>query len=697
MSRRGPIVVVAVSLLAIALLAVIGSLTAPRPPELAPWHELDTRWGTYLSEREWGTPRESIGGNPWGMDYLEAVRLPYRHGEDGIAGLVDRDGVFHIGWAVWDETQVRVAERLFGWGNPTGEHGEEIVDRRTFGANTPTSSYAAATLAYPNGDPQFRIVFAEARADDRGGVLVATVDRDLSTEPDATTTEAALPLHVVLKGWFHDPELRVEPIEGGLLLRGPATTVAIVGEDPDGWQVSGEKRALDENLREGALAGGGTGHIGALSHRLVIGTAEDAAVTFAWAESEDPAAAEARARDLLDDAEPILEARRAEADGLFSGEVTEHEPVYRQALMSLLWSQSRYRWDGSSDWIPGWEGRVDADDVLIMPDKWEFPWLATWDSAFHAVTASLIDPQLGADQLRFILSDRWQQADGHIPCAEFVMDDECPPVFAWAAWRVHEAGAGRDFLDEVYPGLVANHAYWQTELQVAPGLYTGGFLGMDNLPRAEGRAQVDASAWMAFSARHLERIATVLGETDDAAAYREEIGVIAGAVNASLWDEERGFYYDRDDDGERPILTKSYSGLMPLVAGIATGERKEALLDALRDPGQFLSPHGIRSTSRDSVLYRPGYADERGANSSWRGPIWLPINYLLVEAIGEDDPARAQDLRDRLVELVESDWERTGRFHEYFHAESGEGLGADAQAGWTALVANLVVEGWPAD
>jgi hypothetical protein len=390
-------------------------------------------------------------------------------------------------------------------------------------------------------------------------------------------------------------------------------------------------------------------------------------------------------------------ARRDEADALFADDVSEHEPVYRQALMSLLWSQSLYRWDGSSSWIPEWEGRVDAADVLIMPDKWEFPWLATWDSAFHAVSASLVDPQLGAEQLEFILSEGWQQPDGHLPCAEFVMDDECPPVFAWAAWRVYQAGAGSDFLSSVYPGLVANHAYWRRELQVSPGLYTGGFLGMDNLPRAPGQAQADASAWMAFSADHLARIADELGEPESAAGYRDEVDEIATAVNAELWDAERGFYFDRDADGETPILTQSYSGLIPLIAGIVPPDHVPIIIEALRDPARFGSPHGIRSTSTESVLYRPGYADQRGVNSSWRGPIWLPINYLLVDVLAEHDAAFAADLRTRLVELVETDWEATGRFHEYFDAETGEGLGADAQAGWTALVANLVIEGWPGD
>ncbi|HEX7226026.1 MAG TPA: trehalase family glycosidase [Candidatus Limnocylindria bacterium] len=706
MTRPRTAVVVASVTVAMALIGAFLLLGPLRTPTLVPWDELDTRWGTYLSEREWGTPREAVGTDPWGMDYLSAIRQPYANGEDGIAGLVDRDGTFHIGWAVWDREQVRVAERLFGWGNPSGDHGEEIVDRRTFGINTATSSVAEATLVYPNTDPQFRIVLAEARVDDRSGVMTATVDRDVADAPggsprpssaEGSPAPAELPLDLVLKGWFHDPAFEVVAIEGGIQLRGPESFVVILTDDAEDRLVTPEKRALDEGLREGGWSDEGRGHIGALLQRLTVGTDEPATARFAWAEDADADAAIARARELLGAADRIVDARRDEADGIFAGDVTDHEPVYRQALMSLLWSQSLYRWDGSSSWIPEWEGRVDAADVLIMPDKWEFPWLATWDSAFQAVTAALVDPQLGADQLRFILSDQWQQPDGHLPCAEFVMEDECPPVFSWAAWRVHDAGAGVDFLEEVYPGLVANHAYWRQELQVEPGLYTGGFLGMDNLPRAEGQAQADASAWMAFSAGYLARIADAIGDRDAADAYRAEIDEIAAAVNERLWDEERGFYFDREDDGTAPILTKSYSGLVPLIAGIVPDDRLERVLGWLRDEDAFLSPYGLRSTSADSVIYRPGYAEQPGANSSWRGPIWLPLNYLLIGAIAEHDPAFAADLRERVVELVETDWERTGRFHEYFDAETGEGLGADAQAGWTALVANLVIEGWPAD
>jgi hypothetical protein len=658
--------------------------------DLPAWSELDGRWGTYLSEREWGAPREAVNGDGWGLGYLDAIRLPYHHGEDGIAGIVDRDGDFHLGWGAWDEEQVRVAERLFGWSNPQGEHGEEIVEDRIFGANTPTSSYTSYTWRYPLAGPRFEIVLESARADSSSGVLTATATN--AGDGDA-------PLHLILKGWFHSDDHHVDLLADGLLLQGATSVVAVIGTDVTSSQVSPEKRALDRNLREeGELSGEEDGHIGALGHRLTISEGGAASVSFAWAEAADADAAAARARELLPAAPKVLEARRAETDDLFRGDVTEHADLYQQALMSLLWSQSLYRWDGASSYDPEWEGRIDARDVLIMPDKWEFPWLATWDSAFHAVTASLIDPQLGGDQLRFILSDRWQQPNGQIPCAEWVMHDECPPVFAWAAWVIHQAGDAT-LLEDVYPGLATNHDYWWDELSADDdGLFTCGFCGMDNLPRGEpGSAQADASGWMAFSARHLALIAEALGDADAADRYRGDVERIAQAVNAHLWVEERGFYFDQHEPG-RPLLTRSYSGLIPLIAGIVPPERTERLLDALRDERAFLSPHGLRSVAADSVIYRSGHAGQPGVNSNWRGPIWMPLNYLLVQAIADHDPAFASDLRERLVTMVARDWEASGgRFHEYFDADTGEGLGADAQAGWTALVANLVIEGWPAD
>jgi Glycosyl hydrolase family 63 C-terminal domain len=654
---------------------------------LPAWNALDTRWGSYLSEREWGSPRQAIGGDGWGMDYLLAGRVATTYGEDGIAGLTTRDGAFDIGWAVWDGHEVLVTERLFGLSNSAGEHGETILDKRTFAENTPTTSYDRYLLAYPKTTSRYRVTFESARADNRSGVLRATAQN---------TAAGAGTLDLVLKGWFHDPTLRVELISDGLLLHGATSVVAIVGTPATGSQVSGSRRALDANLRAGGLTGSGPGNIGALDYRLPLAGSATDTVRLAWAEAPDAATAQARARGLLGGADRILAFRKAEADGLFRSAVTDHQDVYQQALMGLLWNQSLYTWDGASSYDPAWAGKVNAHDVLIMPDKWEFNWLASWDTGFQSVAASLIDPGLGADQLRFLLGPRWQQPDGHVPCAEWVMGTECPPIFAWAARRVADAGAGPAFLAQVYPGLQKLYAYWWANELVDPaGLFTGGFLGMDNLPRGNHQAQADASAWMAFFARDLAAIATELGDTASAAKYAADADRIAAAVNASLWDETNGFYFDRGDDG-RLIPTVSYTGLIPLIAGIVPADRLQRVLATLSDPARLFGPAGIRSVSARSVLYQPGYATAPGVNSNWLGPVWIPINYLLVEALRPVDAALASTLRARVVATVEQDWRTTGHFHEYFDGDTGEGLGADAQTGWTALVANLVAEGWPA-
>jgi hypothetical protein len=691
--RRRPLVRAALVVLAVSLVAagaIAGMrLLAPEPASNLPaWDQLDTRWGTYLPERQWGTPREAVGANGWGMDYLKAGKTEYRYGEDGIAGLTTRDGTFNLGWAVWDGKQVRVSERLFGWSNPSGEHGEAIVDRRVFAENTPTSSYHRSVLEYPAAGPQFEITLEGARADDHAGVARATA---------VNTTDAAADLDLVFKGWFHDPAMQVELLPDGLVLRGPSSVVAIVAPPTTSSQVSAEKRALDANLRNGGLTGAGPGHIGAMAWHQDVAAGATVTVPIAWAEAPDAATAVARARELLGPADDVLATRSNEAGTLFHGDVAAHEAVYRQALMSMLWSQALYTWDGVSSYDNRFAGKVDANDVLVMPDKWEFPWLASWDTGFQAVTASLIDPQLGADQLRFLLSDRWQQPDGHVPCAEWVMAEECPPVFAWAALKVAGAGAGDAFLREVYPGLQRLYDYWWTANAVTPvGLFTGGFLGMDNLPRGDGQAQADASGYMAFFARDLGQIATILGDVASADRYAADVDRIAAAVNANLWDEERGFYFDLDRDGTSFILTKSYTGLIPLVAGIVPADRVERVLAAVRDPEQLLSPYGVRSVSAKSVIYEPGYAAARGTNSNWRGPVWVPLNYLIIEAIEPVDPALAATIRESVVGNVEADWTATGRFHEYFDGDTGEGIGADAQAGWTALVANMVADGWPA-
>ncbi len=668
--------------------------------DLVPQAELDRRWGTYLSEREWGTPREAIGNNGWGLSWRGAIDTEYRYSDDGIAGITDVDNEFRIGWAFWDRRQDHVSERLLGTTNPQGESGEAIIDDRVFLENTPTHSYSRLVYRYPADEPAFEIQLESAKFDSNRMALSATV---------TNVTSATRRLDVALKGWLA-PGGEVVPLDGGtdatgaptyegILLRGADSVVAIVGSQPDSWQVSAEKQALDENLRagRGSLGGYEGGHIGALAHFLELPAGATQTVRFTFAEGEtgvEQATAD-EARDVRERAGEVVDARRAEARTTFRGMVTAHEDLYRQALMGLLWNQSFYRWDGATGIDESWAGLVDARDVLIMPDKWEFPWPASWDSAFHAVTAALIDSDIAEGQIRFLLSDRWQQEDGHIPCAEWVMSAECPPIFAWAAWRIFEVTGDQDFLEEVYPRLQLHYDYWWQNHQVGEALFSGGFLGMDNLPRGTGKPQADASAWMALFARDMARMASELRDPEASERYWVDRGRIQEQINDRLWDERSGFYYDLAANG-RFVKHKSYSGLIPLIAGVVPAERLPRVLEKLRDDEDLLSAGGIRSLSSQSPLYEPGEPG-RGVNSNWRGPVWLPINYLLIGALQEVDPGFAADLRDRVVRMVEREWQSSGRFHEFYDGDTGEGLGADAQTGWTALVANLIAESWPAE
>jgi len=695
------------------------ALPSPTAPAVTPdpsivagmpaWDELDERWGTYVSEREWGNPREAQGGDGWGMTYLEAIRQDYRFAEDGIAAISDENGELHVGWALWDGKAVVVTERLFGLTNPQGRHGETILDRRTFGLNTPTHSYADYRLEFPRppGAPlenpaatppppaTFDIRFETAKVDDGELVMRATVTNDSAAE--AT-------VHLVLKGWFGAVRPGVTTATpAGLVLDGEGADLTVVGEEASTVQASDAKRDLDRNLRDGGLVGPGTGRIGALHYELTLGAGVSRTLAFGLVAGMGEMATN-RAEALRRAADDVIAARATEAAEVYADDVTKHRDLYAAALGSLMWSKSFYAWDGSG-WQEDWAGRVDVRDVLLMPDKWEYPWLASWDTAFHAVTAALVDPDLGAAQLRFLVSDRWQQPDGHVPCAEWVMDVECPPLFGWAALRIAEAyaAAGREadgeaLLRDVYPGLARQYGYWQAEIAVGDGLYAGGFLGMDNLPRGEATpsgpsAQADGSAWMAAFARDLARIAERIGDPDAASRYLADRETVAAAVNARLWDEATGFYYDAD--GDRLLLIQSYTGLVPLIAGIEPPERIQRVLDVIRDPAKLGSPHGLRSMAADAFRYIPGWAG-RNVNSNWRGPIWMPINYLVIDALRDPDPSLSAEIRDRTIETVARGWRASGRFFEYFDGNTGAGLGADAQTGWTAVVANLIAEGWPA-
>ncbi|HEX9260283.1 MAG TPA: hypothetical protein VF855_12145, partial [Acidimicrobiales bacterium] len=556
-----------------------------------------------------------------------------------------------------------------------------------------------------------------------------------------------------------------------------------------------------------------------------------------------PASAD-RGRGGVDAVGLVVDARRQEADAFF-GSITppgidlQRAAVLRQALAGMLWSKQYYLFDVDR-WLRERQGSLGQrrnrqgtrneqwfhmvnDDVISMPDKWEYPWYAAWDLAFHCVTLAMVDPAFAKDQLLLMLSELYMHPNGQIPAYEWNFGDVNPPVHAWATLLVHgatkESGAmDLDFLEQSFQRLLMNYTWWLNRKDPAGNdLFEGGFLGLDNigvfdrskpLPTGGHLEQADGTAWMALFSQNMLELAIELTQHDSvyetmALRFLRQFLRIAAAVDRlgdnpdEMWDDEEGFFYDvlRMPDGSGARLeVRSLVGLLPLVAStVISGEvwgqhptmqaeaaalcrRQKDELQGIADPtkpgkngrfllslldehklrrvltcmldeDRFLSPHGIRSLSKwheahpyeftaHGEVYRVAYepAESRsgmfGGNSNWRGPVWLPMNLLIIRALfqqylyyGDDFRIECPTGSDRECTLYEVATEIAGRvvglflpgpdgrrpiyggnekaqndphwkdfvlFHEYFHGDNGAGLGASHQTGWTGLVAKLV-------
>ena len=544
--------------------------------------------------------------------------------------------------------------------------------------------------------------------------------------------------------------------------------------------------------------------------------------------------------------EEVMAARLAEADEFYAeiippGTTVEEARIARQAFAGLLWSRQYYRYDVDR-WIDGDPGEpspppgrgevrngawrhLDANDVIVMPDTWEYPWFASWDLAFHCVALAHVDPALAKQQLLLLTREWFQHPNGQLPAYEWDFSDANPPVHAWAAMRVFEIDGGTDtvFLARMMHKLLINFTWWvNREDAEGNNVFEGGFLGLDNigpfnrsapLPDGNRLEQSDGTAWMAMYCLNLLEIALRLADhersyEDLAVKFLEHFALIAEAMNASdLWDEDDGFYYDavhRPDGTNQRVQVRSMVGLIPLVAvavgdgsraaampefaermlwflahrqahvghvgrllegptlgaatdgrsavmaSIVSTERLQRLLARMLDTEEFLSPHGLRSLSKwhedhpfamevggvqAAVDYEPAESRSRlfGGNSNWRGPVWFPLNFLVIESLlrmhffcGDELTVElpagsgrratlaevADDLAERLISLfrvgidgrrpaattgglarfeAHPDWRQMPVFYEYFHGDTGGGLGAAHQTGWTALVADLIL------
>jgi hypothetical protein len=537
--------------------------------------------------------------------------------------------------------------------------------------------------------------------------------------------------------------------------------------------------------------------------------------------------------------------REQEADEFYSTVIPQDlsvdaQSVMRQSFAGMLWSKQFYHYV-IEQWLKGdpafptppdarWHGRnhdwrhLYNADVISMPDKWEYPWYAAWDLAFHCIPLSLVDPDFAKEQLILMLREWYMHPNGQIPAYEWAFGDVNPPVHAWAAWRVYRIeekrrGKGdRNFLERVFHKLMLNFTWWVNRKDAeGNNIFEGGFLGLDNIGVFDRNAQLpdgsfieqsDGTSWMAMYTLNLLAIALELAREDQAyedvaSKFWEHFIHIAHAMNnigrdnVELWDEEDGFYYDvlHTPDGQHiPMRVHSMVGLIPLFAietlepemldrlpgfrrrmewfiqnrpdltgnvasmempgkkerrllSIVNQNRLRRVLKMMLDENEFLSPYGIRALSRfhlehpysinlDGQEHRVDYEPAEsttgvfGGNSNWRGPIWFPVNYLIIESLqkfhyyfGDEFKVEcptgsgqmmtlwevAADISRRLSSLFLRDedgrrpvhgaslkfqsdphWRDLLLFYEYFHGEHGAGLGASHQTGWTGLVAKLL-------
>ena len=821
----------------------------------------------------------------------------YRWGEDGIAGISDDQQRLCLALAVWNERDPFLKERLFGLTGPQGNHGEDVKEYYYYLDATPTHSYLKMLYKYPQSEypygrlvdenpawkkdaPEFELIdtglfdenryfdvfveYGKAVTDD---ILMLVTVCNRGPEPAA--------IHVLPHLWYRNtwrwngsakPRIAVDGAnamiaehdrlgifrlycDGGpelLFCDNETNSRRLFGDDQaqpffkDGindYVVGGDRYAINP-AQEGTKA--------AARYRLMVPAGGEA--RFKLRLSKDARKAP------FDDFDAILEDRRQEADDFYRHrqagmEGADVRLVQRQALAGMIWTKQFYHYD-VPEWLDGdanmpkppgerkhgrnadWD-HLNTADILSMPDKWEYPWFAAWDSAFHCLPLSLVDPEFAKQQLILFGREWYTHPNGQIPAYEWNFGDVNPPVHAWATWRVfqidrrHRGDEGDlQFLERVFHKLLLNFTWWVNRKDAeGRNIFQGGFLGLDNigvfdrsaqLPTGGYINQADGTSWMAMYCLNMLRIALELARhnpiyQDIASKFFEHFLHIAAAMTnmagegRGLWDDEDKFYYDVLNLPSGDVISlkvRSMVGLIPLYAvevldeqllsevpeftqrmkwflnyrkdlaalisrweepgegerhllSLLRGHRMKRLLRRALDEAEFLSDFGIRALSKAhehqpyvfdcgggntaEVRYLPAESDSFmfGGNSNWRGPIWMPVNYLIVESMqkfhyyygddfliecptGSGDNKTILDasnevarrlcrifLRDAQgrrpvfgdVEKFQTDphfrdhvW-----FYEYFHGDTGRGVGASHQTGWTGLIAMLLQRRHPHD
>jgi hypothetical protein len=836
-------------------------------------------WGPYVSERAWGTVREDYSehGTAWdSFPHDHARSRTFRWNEDGLAGICDDQQTLCLSFAFWNGRDPILKERIFGLTGPQGNHGEDAKEYWFYEDSTPTHSWMRWRYFYPqtefpyshlvdeNGrrgqhDPEFELLDTGIFADDRYWDITidyakAGVDDIVARVRLRNAGSDSAALHILPTLWFRNTwswglDHRRPSIEadrgaltarhhtlGSMSLTGDGSPRMLFCENESNsrrlWNSDGPaypKDGINDHVVNGldTVNPDGRGTKAALWYQVEVAAGATRELTIRLRSSDDSGGAPSAT---------VLVDRAAEADEFYAAltpptATPDEAMVMRQALGGMLWSKQFYHYDVAR-WLDGDPGQpappagrlhgrnsawrhLNNHDVISMPDKWEYPWYAAWDLAFHTVALAHVDPAFAKEQLILMCREWYMHPNGQLPAYEWAFGDVNPPVHAWAAMQVFEIDGGTDyeFLERIMHKLLLNFTWWVNRKDAdGNNIFSGGFLGLDNIGPIDRSAplpidgtleQSDGTSWMAMYCLDLLEISLTLARHDRtyedlATKFFEHFALIAEAMHSrGLWDEEDGFYYDVLATGSAqriPLKVRSMVGLLPLAAtttlgretldklsefaartdwfienrpdygdlfhmherdgnqgrllAIVSPERLRRVLRWLLDETEFLSPYGVRALSaahRDqpfsvdlggmtyTVDYTPGESTTGlfGGNSNWRGPIWFPVNYIVIEGIrrfarffGDDYRVEyptgsgteltlaqvADELARRLIDIFVPDstgrrpvfgtdeqfqtdpvWHSLIPFHEYFHGDTGRGVGASHQTGWTGLVADLII------
>lgn len=849
------------------------------------------KWGSYVSDRQWGTVREdySANGDAWNYTTHDMARSrAWRWGEEGIAGICDDKQRLCFALSLWNKRDPILKERFFGLTNQQGNHGEDVKELYYYLDATPTHSYMKMLYKYPQqefpyeqlvqenarrtkheeeyelidtgifNDDKYFDVFIEYAKADTDDILIKITIHNRSKENAA--------LHVLPTAWFrntwswgrHDykPEMR-QLSEHAIGIQHERMNMQYLYFEEGGVSLfceneTNERRLYHTNTGTQYPKDGINDYI--IHARNSVNPEQQGTKVAVDYDIVVPAEGEHTIRlrlcaeeqwQAFADFDKLFQQRMEEADAFYSDfqrQVTnaDERMIQRQALGGMLWNKQYYYYN-VQQWLDGdpamptppperkqgrnhaWK-QLNNEGIISMPDKWEFPWYASWDLGFHCVTLAMVDPDFAKEQLEMLTYEWFMNPSGEFPAYEWSLGDVNPPVQAGAAYRVFKLDASitgeKDyvFLETMFHKLLINFTWWVNRKDAGgSNIFEGGFLGLDNigafdrsmvLPDGLVTEQADATSWMAMYALNMLHIALELATynkvyTKMAVKFFEHFMHIAGAManmgeeHNGLWDDEDEFFYDqvRAPDGQVfKVKIKSLVGLIPLFAveviakhtldtnpefanrmnwflkhrpdlaklvsrwyeegkdekhllSLLRGHRMKRLLSRMLDETEFLSDYGVRSLSkryeatpyvlnardiRLEVHYKPGESDTTiyGGNSNWRGPVWMPMNFLMIESLRKfhffySDDFRIEyptasgnyhslrevgdELIKRLLKIFMKD--EKGRraflgnneklqsdpyfnnlivFNEYFHGDNGKGLGASHQTGWSGLIANLI-------